>query len=649
MSREGDHPRPADSEGRAAFEEGNRLAKQGQLDQAEEKYSQAADQGHPTAAAYAGLFAESRGELSQAEELYQRADEAGDGFGAFRLGMLLSRQGEWDAAGQAWHRAEERGHEPPPFNPAALAAGEQEPAGLPPAEASRSAFANPVLLGAVTVFVLLIGVFLAYNSNSGFPFVPTRELRVNIPNGTSLLPGNQVEAGGGADIGIVSEMHPMRLSNGHTVAQLVLQLTKSYGPVPADSRASIDTRSVLGLKYVNLERGSSHRNLPDGATLPAAQTIVPVQFDDINKMFDAKTRPAVQKALVGFGDALAARGSSLNDTFAVLPELLKHLEPVARYLSDPRTQLTRFLVALNGFFTTVSPVAQVNAQLFGDQGTTFEAISRSASDLENTIRESPPTLDVSTDSLIHQQPFLVDLTRFSHAMQPATSSLKAALPELNPALAAGIQVLPRTPAMNAKLEGVLRALRALAQDPGSNQALNGLSTTVGILGPMIKYLGPFVTVCNTWNYFWADLADVVSQPTSIGAAQRALIMFGNQQTNNVNAQGATAPANGYLNTPHDLAAKAASGNGGADAEYYHGPAYGAAVTNRGLADCETAQRGYPLMLNHLDPHHRAFNTDAHSLGRQGMNFTGSPRVPAGETFTRQPTTGPQLPNIPSNP
>jgi ABC-type transporter Mla subunit MlaD len=505
----------------------------------------------------------------------------------------------------------------------------------------RSAFANPVLLGAVTVLVAIVAVFLAYNANSGLPFVPTRQLKLDLPNGTALLPGNQVLAGG-YDVGTVSDMHPIRLSNGQVGAEAVLQLNKANGRVPIDSSATIRTRALLGLKYVDLHYGTSKKLIADGGTVAVSHTTIPVQFDDINKMFDAKTRPAVQKDLVGFGDTLAARGSSLNDTFAALPALLGHLEPVARYLSDPNTQLTRFLVALNGFFSTVSPVSQVNAQLFGDQGTTFEAISRSASDLENTIRESPPTLDVSTVSLRAQQPFLVDLKTWAQAMQPASVSLKAALPQLDPALEAGIRVLPRTPSMNVRLEGVLRSLKALALDPGSNQALNGLSTAVGILNPMIRYLGPFVTVCNTWSYFWADLADTVSQPTSIGASQRALIMFGNHQTNNVGSQGATAAANGYK--PGDVPDPTK-----ADAEYTHGPAYGAAVTNQGLADCETGQRGYPLVVNHLDPKHRLLNYDAHTPGTQGMNFTGLSRVPPGETFTRRPTTGPQLPAIPSNP
>jgi virulence factor Mce-like protein len=505
---------------------------------------------------------------------------------------------------------------------------------------TQPAFANPVLLGAVTVLVAIVAVFLAYNANSGLPFVPTRQLKVDIPNGTAVLPGNQVLAGG-YDIGTVSEMHPIRMSNGTVGAQIVLQLTTSNGKVPVDSTATIRTRALLGLKYIELHFGRSKKLIPDGGTIPASHTALPVQFDDINRMFDAKTRPAVQKDLVGFGDTLASRGSSLNDTFAVLPSLLGHLEPVARYLSSPSTQLTRFFTSLDGFFSTVSPVAQVNAQLFGDQATTFEAISRSASDLENTIHESPPTLAVGTDSLRAQQPFLVDLRTWAHYMQPATASLKAALPQLNPALQAGIKVLPRTPSMNVKLEGVLRALKALARDPGSNQALNGLTTTVGILNPMIKYLGPYVTVCNGWNMFWAELADVVSQPTSIGAAQRALLNFANHQTNNVGAQGATAPANGYQ--PGDVPDPTT-----ADAEYSHGPAYGAAVDSHGNADCEVGQRGYNLKLDHLDLKQRNLVADQYTLGNQGTTWDGVAHVPVGETFSRRPLTGPQTPIMPGN-
>jgi hypothetical protein len=448
-------------------------------------------------------------------------------------------------------------------------------------------------------------------------------------------------------VGAVSDMHPVRVADGQVGAQVVLQLDTADGRVPVDSTATISPRSLLGLKYVELHYGSSRRVIADGGLLPAAQTSVPVQYDDINKLFDGRTRRAVQADLRGYGDVLAGRGSSLNDTFAVLPRLLGVLRPVAGYLSDPRSGLSRFLGALGGFFRSLAPVAGVNARLFGEQASTFEAISRSARDLEDTIRFSPGSLEVSTSSLRAQQPFLVDLTRFSRFMVPATASLRRALPVLDPALEAGIRVLPRTPGMNVRLRGVFVALRNLARDPGTNIAVNGLRQTVSTLNPVVRYLGPFVTVCNSWNYMWAELADVVSEGTTLGNAQRALIMFANHQTNNVGQQGATAPANGYTSSPADQLYKAQSG--GADAEYAHGPAYSSAITSNGLADCEAGQRGYPLMLNHLDPRHRRFVSDAHNPGVQGTTWAGLPRVPRGETFSRNPTTGPQLPYIAQNP
>ena len=38
---------------------------------------------------------------------------------------------------------------------------------------STSVAANPVLIGAATVLVVIVAVFLAYNANNGLPFVPT--------------------------------------------------------------------------------------------------------------------------------------------------------------------------------------------------------------------------------------------------------------------------------------------------------------------------------------------------------------------------------------------------------------------------------------------------------------------------------------------
>ena len=499
--------------------------------------------------------------------------------------------------------------------------------------AQQSVFANPVLVGAVTVLVALVAVFLAYNANAGLPFVPTRELKVDVADGSNLVQGNDVREGG-FRIGLVSNMKPIELSSGQVGAQLTLKLNQANGKVPADSHVTILPRSALGLKYVDLQRGTAKKLIPDGGTLPISQTTVPVQFDDIFKTFDPKTRTAIQKDLVGFGDTLAGRGSALNDTIHSLPELLAHLRSVAGYLSQPGTGLTRFFNGLNSFMSAVAPVAQTNVRLFAEAATTFEAIARDPAALEATIRESPPTLDVSTNSLATQQPFLADLATFGRYMTPATASLRVALPQINPAIEAGTVTLRRTPILNSKLQGVMEALKSLAQAPETNVALNALTATVQTLNPMLVYLGPFQTVCDYWNYWWTFLAEHISEKTNLGFAQRALLNFADPtQPNNVGSTGATQPAAGQ--------------NGGP--EYLHGPPYGAAVDNQGNADCETGQRGYVKKLNHLDPLGRNLDTDNHTPGNQGPTWMGRTHVPAGETFSRNPLSGPQLTSSPGNP
>jgi virulence factor Mce-like protein len=502
-----------------------------------------------------------------------------------------------------------------------------------------SALTNPVLVGAMTVLVVLVAVFLAYNANEGLPFVPTKELKVDVASGSDLVDGNEVREGGFL-VGVVESMKPITLPSGQVAGQLTLALNQAYGKVPVDSTAQIRPLSVLGLKYVDLHIGGSHQIFQDGGTLPIRQTSVPVQFEDIFQMFDPKTRTAVQRNLVGFGDALAGRGSALNDTIASLPALLGYLRPVTAYLAAPNTELTRLLDSLEGFMGTVAPVAATNARLFTDMATTFAAISKSPSDLEQTIARSPATEQVSTESLKVQRPFLVDLNTLGVQLAPATRQLTEALPIINPAIEAGTRTLVRTPVLNANLQQVMTALKNLALAPGTNVAVNALTSTVQTLNPMIKYLGPYQTVCDDWNYFWTYLSEHISEATSFGFAQRVLLNQGNpSQPNNVSQQGATAPADGGGST-----SLVTGGN-----EFLHSQVYGAAIDNQGNADCETGQRGYPLTLNHLDPQHRDLGTDAHTPGDQGPTFKGRAHVPAGETFSRNPTTGPQLASIPSNP
>jgi len=490
----------------------------------------------------------------------------------------------------------------------------------------RSIASNPVLIGAVTVLVVIVAVFLSYNANTGLPFVPTTELKVRVASGANLVRGNEIRAGGDR-VGVISDMKPVRLSDGRTGAELTLQLDKKVGDIPNDTSFRIRPRSALGLKYLELNMGSSRQAFRNGDTVPASQASFATDIDEIFGMFDEPTREASQENLRGFGDAFAGRGEALGRTIEELPPLLGHLEPVMATLGDPDTDLRGFVKELADAARVVAPVSKQQAALFTSMADTFAALGRDPEALKDFIAKSPPTMDVAISSFRVQRPFLADLTAFGEDFAPATAELRDSLPTLNHAVEVAIPVERKSDKLNDELAKTLDQLRDLAEAPATNAALRGVAATVRTLNPQLRFYGPYVTVCNGPNYFFTYLAEHFSELDSTGSAQRALLNHAGHQDNSVGAMEAKRPANGE---------NVKDGN----AQYGHDQPYAAAVTDDGTADCEAGQRGYIQRQARFFPKDLKIARDPRTPGVQGPTFTGKPRVPKGQTFTARPETGP---------
>ena len=137
------------------------------------------------------------------------------------------------------------------------------------------------------------------------------------------------------------------------------------------------------------------------------------------------------------------------------------------------------------------------------------------------------------------------LAGISDEVQGTARELRASLPAVNRALAAGTPVLKRTPQFTEDLEGTLRALRELAQSPTTDITLGGLTDTMRTLNPTLQWVGPHVTVCNYFTYFWTFLADHLSDEDTTGTVQRIQVKLAPlTQHNSALTFGATEPANG---------------------------------------------------------------------------------------------------------
>src|SRR5436190_14579698 len=134
----------------------------------------------------------------------------------------------------------------------------------------QSIASSPTMVGAITTLIIIVAVFLAYNANSGLPFVPTYRISMLVPNAARLVHDNEVRIGG-TRVGVVESIEPVEATpSGHVVkdpqqvaakerngsccvaAMMTLKLDKSAEPIPQDSIFRVRYKSTFGLKYVEI-------------------------------------------------------------------------------------------------------------------------------------------------------------------------------------------------------------------------------------------------------------------------------------------------------------------------------------------------------------------------------------------------------------
>jgi virulence factor Mce-like protein len=407
----------------------------------------------------------------------------------------------------------------------------------------RSLAGSPLLIGAVTTLIVVVAVFLSYNANNGLPFVPTYDIKVQLPEASGLQRANQVRIGG-SRVGTVSSLEPHQdPATGRVTAIASLKLEKSVQPLPRDTRAIVQSVSAIGLKYLLLEKGASSQPLKADATIPVSQTREPVDIDQFFNMFDKKTRTASQQNLNNFGDGLAGRGLGLNNTIATLRPLVTNAVPVLHNLAAPQTGLREFWIALERAASQTAPVAGVNAAGWSDIDTFFSAWAGVAPALEQTIEGGPPALEQATHSLAFEGPFIDKSAEFMRLLRPSASVLRTAAAPLGHAFATGATNLRVATTLNSKLAEAARAFQAFAQNPVVTLGLEDLTQTAELGNPLLAGIAPEQAYCNYLTLAFRNVANVQAENVGVGTLARAAIVL---SPNGPNADGfpTATPANG---------------------------------------------------------------------------------------------------------
>lgn len=513
------------------------------------------------------------------------------------------------------------------------------------------------MVGAITTLIVIVAVFLAYNANNGLPFVPTYRVNVDVPNAARLVKNNEVRIGGHR-VGVIESITAVRRDPdqsegtvsdstealdsdtsvdpaGDVIARLGLKLDENAAPLPENSVFRVRYRSSFGLKYLDITRGDGP-GVEEGYTFDGTDDnddpndddtqilsidevelnegaengtfIDQTEFDDINNTFDQRTRNAGRQNLVGYGDALAGRGGSLNLALEALNPLLTNLRPVAQALIAKETKFRRFFPELADAARIVAPVAEQQADLFTNMAITFGAIGADPAALQETITEGPATLDAGIRTLPEQQVFLSEFASLSEDLRPGVRQLRLALPDLNEAVSEGTPVLRRTPPMNRDLRRVFVQLEQLVDQPTSLITIKRLKKTFGDGAKLAKWVAPAQTVCNYWNGWFTMLPEHLSERDSVGYTQRVSLVTTPPGELTVSALGVPLTVPGEVETGLSI-----GGYSGVQANGKAGPvpnplaagefdprhlpilhANATAPTGQDGSDCQPGQTGYLL-------------------------------------------------------
>jgi phospholipid/cholesterol/gamma-HCH transport system substrate-binding protein len=212
------------------------------------------------------------------------------------------------------------------------------------------------------------------------------------------------------------------------LAVATIEIDTPYAPIPADTRAMLRQKTLLGETYVELTQGDRDGpKVPEGGTLPKAQVQPAVQLDEIFRTFDAKTRAAFQTWMQQLAIASAGRGADLSAAIANLEPFAQDANRVLRVLDTQQGAVQQLVRNTGEVFGALSERQGQLQGLVRNSGTVFATTARRNRELEATFRALPTFLDESRLTLTRLASFSRNANPVITQLHPAARALSADL------------------------------------------------------------------------------------------------------------------------------------------------------------------------------------------------------------------------------
>jgi ABC-type transporter Mla subunit MlaD len=369
---------------------------------------------------------------------------------------------------------------------------------------------HKLLLGLIVAAIGAALAVVAWESVNGVPFQNRYKVVVEIPADAPILKEGDSVRVAGRFAGLITDIEP---DNGNV--RVTAELRPEFAPIGNDATAAVRVRSVVYLTYLQINPGNIDDPMPEGGTIPLARTGSGVDLLEVVQLFDEKTRDALARTVTTAGTGVAGRGADLNTAFADLgaaaPDLTSQLQAA---VAQPGAIAT--LIA--GAARTASGLRGVHSddvgQLIGSGAAVVAAVATHPAELGQAVDLLRPFEDEFIATAPVATKTLRSADRTAVALQPATTALAKALPEINRVLGLGDEIRTETARLTAAINPVLAAAAPV---------IASLQPTVASIDPL---LGPLHRLTRTVAPYSEDIARagrglVAATSTPVNAGQTA--------------------------------------------------------------------------------------------------------------------------------
>jgi phospholipid/cholesterol/gamma-HCH transport system substrate-binding protein len=373
---------------------------------------------------------------------------------------------------------------------------------------------------------LVAAVIILAHQQYRWPWESFYEIKAEFSSALAVTPGQgQQVTVSGVKVGDVAGV---KLEDGHAV--ITLDIDEKYAPIYRDAHMLLRPRTGLKDMEVVLDPGTGAAGeVPNGGTVPEANTQPDVNPDEVLAALDSDTRGYLASAVEALGTGVGPNGEALRKLLVASEPTAAEARKLLAALAGRREQIAHLVHNLDTVAGVAGRHETAIRRTISSSSQALGALARQDAAIRDSLTLLPGTLDTAATALQDVRPLATELRPAAAEFTPAVRRLGRTLKPLRPL------VREATPIVRDRLRPFVAAgVPALRQLRPAAAALSGTLDNLPPVVQRVNYIanelfynppGPEEGYGFWTPWFFHNSASMLSTQDAHGAAWRGLALF----------------------------------------------------------------------------------------------------------------------------